>query len=246
MTINEESNDNGMKIEIVDFDKISNAYHFVTSSHDDIVDDFDSSGSIICVNKNDFNKGLKIYKDYAEIRFLVDNNLLNFAVTHNSDFNFLLKLQERKKNIKLTEFPDGLVAYHNYIIGQKIPFYPNSSNVLNYCSKLSNKNDVLGIYIKCINILKELYENGIIYEDVHYMNFLVDDLENVHLIDFDSSYVCFNNDRKYYNLMISNLKRMIGIINGYLKIDMEDIFYMNSLDEILNVIQNEYANLKKR
>ena len=75
------------------------------------------------------------------------------------------------------------------------------------------------------------------------MNFLVDDLENFHLIDFDSSYVCFNNDRKYYNLMISNLKRMIDIINGYLKIDMEDIFYMNSLDEILNVIQNEYDNL---
>ena len=47
MAFNEESNDYGMKIEIVDFDTIGNNYHFVTSSHDDIVDDFDSSGSII-------------------------------------------------------------------------------------------------------------------------------------------------------------------------------------------------------
>ena len=239
--------DDGVRNLQVDFNsKINDNYKFIISTHDDMDSEFDLIGAIIYANIDDLSKSLKIYKDYAEIHLAVDCNLFNCAITHHYDIDLIKNLQQKQKNIKLTQFPTGIVTYKGYIIGQEMPFYVNCIDLLKYCQTLGDNNVIINQIIKCIQIIQELYENGIVYIDVHPQNFLVDSLGGFHLIDFDNKYVSFSiDDIDSYNRMIDNLKCMIKDIFKLFNISLENIDCLNSLEDILDSLQS-ILEIKKR
>lgn len=159
------------------------------------------------------DKALRIYQDYADYKY-----------TCHDDDKLVSKLQEVQKLVKLTEFPTGIVTLENKIIGQEIPYYDESISL----DKLINDKKVdspLNIYKDIINILKELVNVGIIYCDIHACNFMIN-LENMvsKLIDFDSYYIFFDDDKQNYKYMLDNLKRMITYINQSYNIAFDNIF----------------------
>ena len=181
----------GIRNILIDFDKDSPVkYEFIASTHDDdpLVDE--TYGALIYVNTDDPMHSLKIYKDYSDFIMAVKMGCTKYVPgTHNNERDFIKKLQFFQDKIKLTRFPTGIVTYHDYIIGQEIPFYKDCINLLNACQKANHVEEIIALYIKCLEIIKELYDNGIVYFDVHMNNFIVNKDNNVNLIDFDSDYV---------------------------------------------------------
>jgi len=183
---------------------------------------FDGSnlGVSIFQSHYDANKGFKIYNDFANYRFF-----------SHYDQDFINELQKKQKNIKLTEFPTGVVTIQNKVVGQEIAFYDNHEELTNCIGKV----DIINIYLKIIEILKELKENDIFYTDINSSNFMID-LENmiVRLIDFDKYSVAIEDTKNnyYYYSMLENLKNMIKIINQTYKLSFDGFDKLNSLNQI--------------
>jgi len=124
------------------------------------------------------------------------------------------RLQKSQPNVKLTQFPYGVITFDSRVIGEIMPFYPDTLNIYDYLFNNSNKN-ILEIYSNILEILKELYINGVLYRDIHVKNILVDNFENptVHLIDFQSEYLDIDNissDKK--QIVFENLMRLLNIL----------------------------------
>jgi len=184
---------------------------------------FDGSNLGVSIFKSHYNPnyGLKIYNDFADYRYFP-----------HFDHLFVQELQNKQKNIKLTEFPTGVITIENKVVGQEIKFYNDHVELTDCISKV----DIIDIYLKILEILKELCSDDIYYCDVNTRNFMID-LENmvVKLIDFDKQYVTIKDtpNRYYYKGMLDNLKRMIKNINDEYKIKFDESFYkIESLDQI--------------
>ena len=76
------------------------------------------------------------------------------------------------------------------------------------------------IYLKILDILYELYQNGIVYLDNHANNFMINPKDNnkINIIDFDITYVKFDDHPaelrrlfENYRTMIDNLNKILGI-----------------------------------
>lgn len=64
-------------------------------------------------------------------------------------------------------------------------------------------------YLKIINNLQELYDNGILYLDIHNKNFMILDNGDVKIIDFEHMEMSIDYiDKTYVDRMISNLRMM--------------------------------------
>ncbi len=135
---------------------------------------------------------------------------------------FIKNLLVYKDNIKLTTLPLGIVKENGIVIGQLIKYYNNAKTLTQYFEE--NKDiDPLPYYYKVLDILEELVNNNICYEDVHGGNFLVVG-EGVKLIDFSQHRIKINEHYKgmYYN-MFQNFVSMVNKLN--LKVlDQEEKF----------------------
>lgn len=157
-----------------------------------------NDGVIISKSFSDPKVGIRIYKDWAD-----------YKIYPHFDASVIQKLQERQKNIKLTEFPTGVISIENREIGQEIPLYEGYKNI----GEVFYQNEIVlpgtYYYLQMLEILKELDKNDIFYKDIHGANFLVDLVTNtVKLIDFEKMRVDFDNDRKYsYKVVIRELKK---------------------------------------
>lgn len=171
-------------------------------------DDFDLSGVYIYQQLDNPDKAYRIYKEFAEYKFNGYN-----------DDKLIENLQQKQTNIKLTEFPSGVVTLDGMIIGQEIPYYDGYKNLYDTLTHISDKRTILMIYKKIIKILKELYDNGIIYTDVHAKNFMVNNDNVVKLIDFEYSQVRFEMNDSFKMQLMDNLRNMINIVNLYSGID---------------------------
>lgn len=177
----------------------------ITSSHDENNDKFISDDCLfnkmyIYQDRDNPYIGYRIYGDYADYHF-----------NGNSDDRLISNLQDRQSNILLTKFPTGVLTKGGYIIGQEMPFFPNSNNFNEYLKKCSIS-EIFSLYKKVLLILKELYSNEIIYTDIHPGNFLVTPDKKLELIDFDSKYVHFETKDIYIKYMIENLYSMINYL----------------------------------
>jgi len=188
-------------------------------------DDNLENGVYIFKTNYDPNKALRIYKD----------NQLYKYVYHN-DVKYISKLTELQKNIKLTEFPTGIVTRENYVIGQEIPFYENYETLYSQLNNIKDKEKLFYFYKKIIDILEELINNGILYKDLHAKNFMIKG-ESIKLIDFEDTSFSFSDNKK---LLIENLRLLINYINNYLKID----YKVNS--ETLDGLKEEITVKSKR
>lgn len=184
----------------------------------------------------DKKKGLRIYKDY---------NLYKYV--HHDDYTIVSKLQEKQKNIKLSEFPTGILTIENKIIGQEIPLYDNSKTIFDYFKEGNMKKRPTQFYLEILKILKELFDNGIMYRDVHARNFLVENItEIINIIDFESIFVSFDKLPYTYSALINNYKvGLINILNSICGIEFsEDFKKANTLEEVEEVILKEDYKLK--
>lgn len=166
---------------------------------------------------------LRIYRDFANYKYIYHN-----------DAKLIKELLERKKNIKLTDFPFGVITIEDYVVGQAIPYYEEYDTLAKVSMGKINELTMMKYYLEILKILKELYSNGIVYADVRARNFMINRVNNlVKLIDFESQYISF--DDRLYKDMIVNIKITINEINDYLniefKIDKEDC--LDNIEETL-------------
>lgn len=159
------------------------------------------------------------------------------------------KLQEKQPNVKLTEFPTAIITIENKCVGQEIPWYDNYVALRDaFDNKELNKVPTY-YFLKTVEILKELVQNGIYYKDVHARNFMVNTLtDDVKLIDFDSGYIRFDEDRPYsYKTVLHYLKMMLNKLSQISNVDLHyDINKEISIEEIENRLQVKHYELTKK
>lgn len=170
--------------------------------------DFDTDGFYIYKSLYDDKKALRVYKRFAEYKFNGDHDEI-----------LISKLQQRQKNIKLTEFPTGVLTRDKYIFGQEIPFYENYETLYAFRDNIASVSHLISIYNKCLKILEELYKNGIYYTDIHAKNFMVDN-NDVKLIDFEYDQIKFD-DEKQISLIFGRITFMFNLINSLLGSDIK-------------------------
>lgn len=140
--------------------------------------------------------------------------------------DMLYRFSEIKDKITLTDLPISYYLEDNVIAGSVIPYYEDSENLYNISKtkELSNLSKVYKrdddnirnlfiLYSEIIDIIEELYDNGICYYDSNSTNFVFKD-NKVHLIDFDPSYIKFNTRRKATIQTLSGIDDLADRMNG--------------------------------
>lgn len=183
--------------------------------------------------------GIYLYQSYfdSKIALRIYRDFASYKYVHHDDAKLIKELLERGKNVLLTDFPMGVITIEDYVVGQAIPFYEDYDTLAKVVINKKDELSIMKYYLEIMKILKELYNNSIIYADVRSRNFMINRVNNlVKLIDFESQYISF--DDRLYKEMIKNIKITINEINDYLnikfKIDKED-----SLDNIEETLLEE-------
>lgn len=211
---------------------------FLTESKSYKFDSIDSDLDGIYLYKTiyDPKKVLRIYKDYPHYKY----------ISH-CDQRIISELQSRQKNIKLTDFPTGVVTIENIVIGQEIPYYEGFETIRNIYQNNKYIKIPTYYYLEILKILKELFKEGIIYKDIHSNNFLYKTFEEcIKLIDFEPFEVRFDEGMNCnYNSMIDNLKAMIILLNGFSGIEFDSNFKKTkTLEEVEESILENQKKLK--
>ena len=165
-------------------------------------------GVFIYQNRQKPTKAYRIYKEFADYGFNGYN-----------DDTLIQELQERKDGINLTEFPTGVVTYENKIIGQEIPYYEDYMSIHEFIQNFKDI-DLPTLYRMILDILKELYDHGILYYDVHTKNFLIKNDESgikVNLIDFEYDLMSFEVTPQNLKRMLKNYASLVNGIHNYCK-----------------------------
>lgn len=234
--------------------ELGETYHNIRDVH------FNNSGTILTelgspIYQSAGNNGpdqVTIYKlpGYPGKALRLDKNFLNYQNLVRHDDLLVSRLQERQKNVSLTEFPTGIVTIEDKVIGQEIPFYENTVTLEHATKrKLINTNEeFLSKILEILKIIHELLNAGIIYQDIHGFNFLYNNTtKKINLIDFDSQYVKFDYHEQSYNSMIINLKMLINYLNHYYGIQFNDDFdSLYRFEEIEEYLQTEHYKVLKR
>lgn len=192
-----------------------------------------SEGIYLYQSYYDKDKALRIVKEFADYKYL-----------YSTDDKLVSKLQEKQKDIKLTEFPTGIVSIENYVIGQEIPYYDDYKTFANLVLNNKFKELPTGIYMEILEILKELADNGIYYSDVHAKNFMIN-LQNLttKLIDFETRFVSIDGEKEFlYKNMIINLKKMITKINSLYNVEYCNKF--DKLEKLEHIQEYVYEKIK--
>lgn len=193
--------------------------------------------------KNAFGKenGVYIYqdRDNENIAYRIYDEFADYGFNGYSDDKLIYELNKRKDNVKLTDFPSGIVTCDDNIIGQIIPYYPNSETIFNYAKRTNNIN-IVRYYRKIISIIDELYKNCIIYVDAHAKNFVIVN-NDIKLIDFDYSLINFDNSKFSYDNMISTLCNMINILNSLIgmeyNVDNKSVRDLQDMGEVVKYLE---------
>lgn len=130
-----------MKIKEGYLNKKNEQYNIRNIKFDNKEDFSKNSGKFICQSTHndgiwfdtefDLENGVYLYRpDYDESKALrVYKNTLgvcnDYKFTSYDDYKIVSELLSRQKNVKLTDFPTGIVTIENYVIGQEIPYYEN-------------------------------------------------------------------------------------------------------------------------
>lgn len=187
-------------------------------------------GVYIYKDFNDSKIGYRIYKEFADYNF---NGYKDDILTN--------KLQMKQANIKLTKLPIGVVTLDGRIIGQIISFFEDCMTLFDFSKLGKSKVNYVKLYIDALKILKELYDNGILYLDIHPKNFMIDEKNNINLIDFQFDHIKFMETgefdiKKFFDLFNSMLK----ILNRNLGIEFLFDNYINTynFDDTLYQLDN--------
>lgn len=195
---------------------------------------------------------VKIYRLPSDSKkaLRIDKNFLNYQQIYRSDDFLVSALQDRQKDVLLTDFPTGIVTLEDKVIGQEIPFYEKTVTLdtATKTRKIATWEDSLGKSIEVLKIIRELLNVGIIYQDIHSFNFLYNvDTGKINLIDFDNRFIKFDYHEYAYNSMIGNMKTLIELTNRrYGKCFNEDFDSLYRLEDIEDYIQTEHYKVLRR
>lgn len=199
----------------------------------------DDSGINIYQCKHNSSKALRIIK-----------KVNNYTSIYSDDDYLVSQLQARQKDVLLTEFPTGIVTLKNKVIGQEIPFYGESITLrqAGQKQKLGTWAEAIGIEIKVLKIIRELLKAGIIYQDIHTANFMINETTGkINLIDFDSRFIKFDHHPFAYNSMVSNLKLLIGYVNSYYGKSFDDDFNsLYTIEEVDDYVKEAHYRILRR
>ncbi len=200
------------------------------------------------------NQGIMIYRSILDPNkaLRVDKNYINYRELNRRDDEMISRLQSKQQDVKLTEFPTGVVTIDDKVIGQEIPFYDNSKPLIGLAKdkKIKNWDELLAKYLEMLKILRELLSNGIIYRDVHGGNFMYNyNTGKLNLIDFDEYLVNFDGSERAYNSMISSIKMAIGFMNKFynrtFESSFDSIYTFEELEEFINERHNRAVRLRQ-
>lgn len=188
--------------------------------------------------------GVYIYQDYnnTNIAYRIYDEYADYGFNGYRDEKLIYNLNKVKNNVKLTDFPMGVLTCEGNIIGQIIPYYVNSESVYSVAKKYKDVN-IAKYYRKMLNILKELYDNGIIYVDTHAKNYLI--VKNdIKLIDFDNHFIDFDNSKFKYESMIYTFVNMLKTINSLIGINydlsVKGIRDLRDIEEVVEDIEKKF------
>lgn len=198
----------------------------------------DDEGVYIFQNLENPNIAYRIYKRFAEYGFNGDK-----------DDKLIQKLQERKDKVKLAKFPTGVITKDGRIIGQEIPYFMGCITIdeLSKC-KAPIKNPIK-LYREVLLIIKEMYDNGILYLDNHAKNFMINSNNEVEVIDYESNYVRFDDfSSGKTERIFSNYNSMINSLNSNFELDyvLGNILQTNNFEDSFEQLENmeKKLNLK--
>lgn len=193
---------------------------------------------------NDFfsssdERGVYIYQDFhdSKIAYRIYKEFADYNFNGYNDDKLIENLQKRQSNIHLTKVPYGVVTLDGKIIGQIIYFYENYITLYQFSTKKSKEINYIKLYIRILKILKELYENGVLYLDIHAKNFMINENNRINLIDFEDGNIIFDDFSKTniqrfftsFNNMIMILNKNLGIEelfeNYIITSNFDDTFY---------------------
>ena len=197
---------------------------------------------------------LEIKSKFYEI---IDNPFLIIKKSDNINedelLSMLLRFKDLYEHIEKTDLPVNYYKEKGIIKGQVIPYYEDSINLYNI-SKTKELDNLMNVYKKdddkvhnlfllyndIVDIMEELYENGIYYYDSNSTNFVFKD-NKVHLIDFDPKYVFFNKSKRRLIQTLAGIDDLVDRMNGRF-LSHDEFIYMprsfNGLRKHLVKIEN--------
>ena len=187
-----------------------------------------------------FDNNSKAFRVHSEIQ---DFNFKYFSGRYTEQI-LVEQLLKKQPDIKLTQFPLGIVSVENTIIGQVIPFYDNYETLKQSIEYLKPE-ELYKLYLHIIEILTELYNNGIIYTDIHGGNIMVNpENHDVKLIDFESQRVFF--EEYSFKCMIDNLKALLNELNEKLGLNpIPGLTTTKNLEDIGYVISDDLVRIRR-
>lgn len=210
---------------------------FVAKTTNNLCEEFgdnDEDGMHIWYLNDDPTIGFRVYSECGYCTYMYTN--------FESDAKFLQKLQEYQPKIKLSEFPYGVISVQNKVIGQVMKFYHKYKTLLEtfHNNKIMTIEEAYNIYFQIIEILTELQENGIIYNDPHTRNFMYNlDSKDVRAIDFEHGRLKF--DGYTIDSMVNNLQITLNRLNEMLNIsEIHNLRKTATLSEIEEAVKDDY------
>jgi len=203
-----------------------------------------SSNGYLILNNND--RSDVAYKMSQElINYQQELNYRNFYYAVDVNPQMINDLQNRQFRVRNTLFPDGIVTIDGYPVAQVIPYFRDSVTLKVFLEQHDKFVLPLDAYLQVLNNLKELYDNGICYSDIHLENFLVNvKTGKVDIIDFnvediyimDSDNVCYDFCAISLQDMLNNANKSIGI---------EDEIILNSENPIEDATEKIFVLSQK-
>ena len=218
-----------------------------------VTDNYSTIGK--CIKK--VPSGITIYQDLVDNRigYRLSNILINSPERNLEELVFLRKLLTCGKKITNIDLPSGVVYYNDKIIGQIIAFYEKNKSLIEMVREKH-----LNPFTTCLDaytLIKELFDNGIIYIDIHGGNFLYTP-EGIKIIDFEKDAIAFRGEEmsmvaegtmlECFTNMINRLtyQKARSIIPNLMKIqNLDDLYCELCLGEALTIKhEDNYSYVK--
>ena len=181
--------------------------------------------------------GFRIYKEFADYHFngYADDKLISLLV-------------QRQSLVRHTDFPTGVVAKDGYIIGQIIRYYQNAIPFIDFlydCINLKQLHTLIECCKQIVANIKELYDIGISYMDIHPGNFMIMRSDNsVRIIDFDWTFIRFDDHSHCFEeQLFNNLNRFLHYVSEKAGIDPGRFHRVTSFSDAMRYLDAMQAQI---
>ena len=192
----------------------------------------------------DRKPGIELYQDpiNPNIGYRLHSGYYCKDFAEKKDLELVTFLNQKKK-VKLTKFPYGLIRYKGMFIGQIIPFFTNYKTLSSYIWTNPDINP-FGVFLKVLNALLELSENGICYYDIKGDNFLICNGE-VETIDFDAQWIKDTTNQPCASSEYTQVHNFIYMVKEILGAESEKYHNLlfceiGKLDDLIDILRTGY------